>query len=100
MRKTITKAVKQFGKGSGDKESLLGYSKHYFRNDTTGRPNQVFVCSTCGAQRPKISKMTKHLNVHKKNRKQKTVQSKAEPKLVIKLPSMTSFLRPDIIPKQ
>ena len=76
---------------------LTGYTKRYYRNQTTGRPNQVFVCSTCGAQRPKISKMTKHLNVHKKGKKRNVAQSKIEPKSIIKLPSMSSLLTSAVV---
>ena len=87
-------------KCESDTSSILGYSKRYFRNQTTGRPNQVFVCSTCGAQRPKISKITKHLNVHKKDKKRKsTTQSKIEPKPIIKLPTMGTLLTPAMLDK-
>ena len=46
----------------------LGYSKQYYNKVATGRPNQVFVCNTCNAVRPKLVKMMKHLNVHKKKK--------------------------------
>ena len=101
LRKVITKEPKQpmplYAPSSSSKcedniGMLAGYTKRYYRNQTTGRPNQVFVCSTCGAQRPKISKMTKHLNVHKKGKKQRgSVQSKIEPKPIIKLPTMSTL---------
>ena len=105
LRKVITKEVKFSVKGSGrvdldDTGALVGYTKRYFRNEITGRPNQVFVCSTCGAQRPKISKITKHLNVHKKNKKRTPAQSKTQPKPIIKLPTMDSFLSSAMLEKK
>ena len=59
IRKVITKEPKQpmplYAPSSSTKCEdsigvLAGYTKRYYRNQTTGRPNQVFVCSTCGAQ--------------------------------------------------
>ena len=66
LRKVITKDVKQLSMSAGSPP--LGYTKRYFHNVNTGRPNQVFICSMCAAQRPKISKMIKHMNIHKKQR--------------------------------
>jgi len=72
-----------------------GYEKRYKRNDTTGRPNQVFVCTTCHAQRPKLSKMMKHLNVHKKDRKRGGARHKPQTRIAdtVKLPSMGILLK-------
>jgi hypothetical protein len=72
-----------------------GYEKRYKRNETTGRPNQVFVCTTCHAQRPKLSKMMKHLNVHKKDRKRGGARQKPQPRIAdtVKLPSMGILLK-------
>ena len=44
------------------------YRLEYQKNPITGRPNQVFVCTVCGQERPKLVKMTKHLNTHTKAR--------------------------------
>ena len=52
-------------------DALL-YEKRYKCSETTGRPNQVFVCLVCHAQRPKLSKILKHLNVHKRNKQTST----------------------------
>ena len=43
-----------------------GFIRRYMFNETTNRPNQVLVCLTCGAEKPKLTKMLRHLNVHKK----------------------------------
>ena len=43
-----------------------GFIRRYTFNETTNRPNQVLVCLACGAEKPKLTKMLRHLNVHKK----------------------------------
>ncbi len=42
------------------------YTKRFVISKTTGRPNQLFICSTCNAVRPKLAKIIRHLNVHRK----------------------------------
>ena len=51
----------------------LGYTQRYVWNKTTNRPNKVFVCSTCGAKRAKVSKILPHLNTHRKKESPKRV---------------------------
>ena len=70
LRKVIGRKPREVLRIGGARKTApgqQGYEKLYVCNDNTGRPNQVFVCLTCRAQRPKLSKMMKHLNVHKKN---------------------------------
>ena len=44
-----------------------GYFRRYQRNSKTGRPNQVLVCLHCNAEKPKLAKMMRHLNVHRRD---------------------------------
>lgn len=53
---------------SNNPDALL-YEKRYKYSEKTGRPNQVFICLLCQAQRPKVSKILKHMNVHKRDRR-------------------------------
>ena len=47
--------------------SAQGYIRRYTRNETTGRPNQVLICLICNAEKPKLTKMMRHLNVHRRD---------------------------------
>lgn len=76
-----------------DSETRSLFEKRYRCSEKTGRPNQVFVCLICQAQRPKLSKILKHLNVHKKDRVKKKVKKISEPaQTAFKLPSMQQLL--------
>lgn len=54
---------------SNNPDALL-YEKRYKYSEKTGRPNQVFICLLCQAQRPKVSKILKHMNVHRRDSRQ------------------------------
>ena len=74
-----------------------GDTKRYVCNEKTVRPNQIFVCNTCGALRPKLSKMNKHLNVHNKKKKRVPAQTQNAAEVDRpKLPLMHSFVALDM----
>jgi hypothetical protein len=62
LRKVITREPSMIHLDSS--LTTCGYDKRYVKSEATGRPNQVFVCSTCQAVRPKLCKILKHINVH------------------------------------
>ena len=89
----LANGFKKSASDAVDEETRSLFEKRYRCSEKTGRPNQVFVCLMCQAQRPKLSKILKHLNVHKKDRvKKKAKKISAPAQVVFKLPSMQQLL--------
>ena len=66
--KAAQKKDKKFINCAEDRTTAAqGYIRRYTRNEMTGRPNQVLVCLQCNAEKPKLTKMLRHLNVHKRD---------------------------------
>ena len=78
-----------------------GYIRRYTRNELTGRPNQVLVCLQCNAEKPKLTKMLRHLNVHKRDgtlrADHESVQNYQASSLntQIRLPGLLNMIEPD-----
>ena len=47
-------------------DTSKGYHKKYVLNEETGRPNQIFICAFCGVLRYKLTKINRHLNIHRR----------------------------------